>query len=105
MATQIKVPLDRACHDRIDDGARRKVKVAGWLATFDDGGPGEKDKFVVFANDGERDGRVEVRLHGYLRGVGVRGRGVRRECVHTSDAGVPLTERRFELALRDAICT
>jgi hypothetical protein len=65
MATQIKVPLDRA-HDRIDDDARRTVRVAEWLSTFDNGGLGEKDKFVVFANDGERDGRVEVRLHGSI---------------------------------------
>jgi hypothetical protein len=60
VTAQIKVPLDRARHDRIDDGARRTVRVARCLAAFGDGGLGEKDEFVLFADDDESDGRVEV---------------------------------------------
>lgn len=60
MTAQIKVPLDRARHDRIDDRPRRTVGVARRLAAFGDGGFGEKDKFVLFADNDERDGGIEA---------------------------------------------
>jgi hypothetical protein len=60
-ATWIKFPLDRTCHDRIDDGVRQAtVRVTGWVATFGNGDLVEKDEFVHFANNDEGDGRVEV---------------------------------------------
>jgi hypothetical protein len=62
MATQIKVPLDGARHGSVNDRPRRTVRVARCLATFGDGGLGEKDEFVHFADNNERDGRVEVQL-------------------------------------------
>ena len=60
VAAQIKVPLDRARHDRIYDCPRRTVRVARRLAAFGDGGLGEKDKFVFFADDDKCDGRIEA---------------------------------------------
>ena len=62
VAAQVKVPLDGACHDRINDGARRAVRVAWRLAAFGDGSLGEKDEFVHFADNNERDCGVEVQL-------------------------------------------
>ena len=59
VTAQIKVPLDRARHDRIYDRPRRTIRVARRLAAFGDGGLGEEDEFVLFANDDECDGRVE----------------------------------------------
>ena len=60
VAAQIKVPLDRARHDSIYDCPRRTVRVAWRLAAFRDGGLGEKDKFVFFADDDKCDGRIEA---------------------------------------------
>ena len=60
VTAQIKVPLDRARHDRIDDRPWRTVRVAWRLAAFRDGCLGKEDEFVFFADDDERDGRVET---------------------------------------------
>ena len=60
VAAQIKVPLDRARNDRIDDRPRRTVRVARRLAAFRDGCLWKEDEFVFFADDDERDGRVEA---------------------------------------------
>ena len=60
VAAQIKVPLDRARHDRIYDCPRRTVRVAWRLAAFRDGCLGKEDKFVFFADYDERDGRIEA---------------------------------------------
>ncbi len=91
VTAQVKVPLYRARHDRVDDGARGTVRIAAaaaaaaesrtaaaLLAAFGlravacwgvDGGLGEKDVFVVFPDDDECDGWVEVQLRACLCGV------------------------------------
>jgi hypothetical protein len=48
--------------DRIYDSSQQTVRVARWPVAFGDGGLGEKDEFVLFANNNERGGRVEVEL-------------------------------------------
>ena len=60
MTAQIKVPLDRARHDRIDNRPRRTVGVARGRAAFGNGGFREEYEFVLFADNDERDGRVEA---------------------------------------------
>ena len=60
VTAQIKVPLDWARHDRIDDRSWRTVGVARWLAAFSNGGFREEYEFVLFADDDEGDSRVEA---------------------------------------------
>ena len=71
-----------------------------------DGGLGAKDSFVLFADDDERDGRVEVQLRACLCVSGMR--EMRAEgmggAVRTSDAGELLLEGRLEFTLGDTIC-
>ena len=108
VTAQVKVPLDGARHDSINDCARRAVRVAWRLAAFGDRSLGEKDEFVLFADDNERDCRVkaEPRASLCVAVLLAKTREMRaKEAVRTSDAGEFLLKGRFEFAFRDAICT